>query len=117
MLLLSGGGGLRGDFVTAFRKAIDEQPDMLFAQIDPDSNPRAATLFEAEGRPLLVGWYCGETAAALEALGQRHAAGHLNVRVAELNPAPPAVEAETPRQTIVEAVPVAVGDADFQDGD
>ena len=117
MLLLSGGGGLRGDFVTAFRKAIDEQPDMLFAQIDPDSNPRAATLFEAEGRPLLVGWYCGETVLRRSkpwGSDMPLAIEQMNVRVAELNPAPPAVEEETPRQTIVEAVPVAVGDADFQ---
>ena len=77
MLLLSGGGGLRGDFVTAFRKAIDEQPDMLFAQIDPDSNPRAATLFEGGGPPAAGRLVLRrDGAAALEALGQRHAAGH-----------------------------------------
>ena len=118
MLLLSGGGGLRGDFVTAFRKAIDEQPDMLFAQIDPDSNPRAAALFEAEGRPLLVGWYCGETVLRRSkpwGSDMPLAIEQMNVRVAEINPPPPPEpEAEAPRQTIVEAAPVAVGDADFQ---
>ncbi len=117
MLLLSGGGGLRGDFVTAFRKAVSEQPDMHFVQIDPDSNPRAAARFNAAGSPLLIGWYCGETVLRRAkpwgsdmplALEQMHA------RVAELNPAPPPLPEDEPKQTIVEAEPVAVGDADFQ---
>ena len=118
MLLLSGGGGLRGDFITAFRNAIAEQPDMHFVQIDPDSNPRAAALFRAGGSPLLIGWYCGETVlrrAKPWGSDMPLALEQMNARVAELNPAPPPVEQETPQQTIVEAEPVAVGDADFQE--
>ena len=116
MLLLSG-GGLRGDFITAFRKAIDEQPDMHFVQIDPDSNPRAAALFRAEGSPLLIGWYCGETVlrrAKPWGSDMPLALEQMSARVTELNPAPPTQEEEAPKQTIVEAVPVAVGDQDFQ---
>ena len=117
MLLLAGGPGLRGDFVTAFRSAVAEEPDMHFVQVDPDANPRAAALFEAEGSPLLIGWYCGETVlrrAKPWGSDMPLAIERMKDRVAELNPAPPQEE-ETPKQTIVEAVPVAVGDDDFQE--
>jgi len=117
MLLLAGGGGLRGDFVSAFRKAVDEHPEMLFAQIDPERNPRAAARFGAEGRPLLVGWYCGETVLRRQkpwGSDMPLAIEQMQARIAALNPAPPDIPMETPRQTIVEASPVAVSDADFQ---
>ena len=117
MLLLAGGAGLRGDFVTAFRSAVAEEPDMHFVQVDPDANPRAAALFQAEGSPLLIGWYCGETVlrrAKPWGSDMPLAIERMKDRVAELNPAPPQGE-DAPKQTIVEAVPVAVGDDDFQE--
>ena len=117
MLLLAGGAGLRGDFVTAFRSAVAEEPDMHFVQVDPDANPRAAALFQAEGSPLLIGWYCGETVlrrAKPWGSDMPLAIERMKDRVAELNPTPPQGEA-APKQTIVEAAPVAVGDDDFQE--
>ena len=117
MLLITNGGGLRSDFLSAFRKAVDEHPEMLFAQIDPERNPQAAARFGAERQPLLVGWYCGETVLRRNRpwgsdmpLAIEQMQGH----IAMLNPAPAAVAEETPRQTIVEAAPVPVGEADFE---
>ncbi len=117
MLLLAGGAGLRGDFITAFRGAVAEEPDMHFVQIDPDANPRSAALFQAEGSSLLIGWYCGETVlrrAKPWGSDMPLAIERMKARVAELNPAPPQEE-QAPKQTIVEATPVAVGDDDFQE--
>ncbi len=60
MILVSSGEGLRGDFISAFRKAATEKPGVVFARIDPSSNPKAAERFDVGSKPVLVGWYCGE---------------------------------------------------------
>ena len=60
MILVTNGDGVRGDFSSAFKKAADENQQMVFAKIDPTKNPKAAQLFEASDKPVLVGWYCGE---------------------------------------------------------
>jgi thioredoxin len=60
LILLTTGDGLRGDFSTAFKKATDEQKEIIFARIDPLKNPKAAARFGVSDKPLLIGWYCGE---------------------------------------------------------
>ena len=60
LILVTSGEGLRGDFKVAFDKTAKEQDDVLFAKIDPRANPRAAELFGAGEKPVLVAWYCGQ---------------------------------------------------------
>lgn len=60
LVLVSSGDGVRGDFLSAFRKAVAENPDIVIARLDPSENPQAAERFEAGSKPVLVGWYCGE---------------------------------------------------------
>ena len=60
MVLVTSGDGVRGDFSAAFKRAVDEHKNIVFAQLDPTQNPKAAKLFDAGSKPLLVGWYCGE---------------------------------------------------------
>ncbi|KXK21882.1 MAG: thioredoxin [Chloroflexi bacterium OLB15] len=59
-VLITNGDGLKGDFKTAFQKQADEDSQYLYARLDPTRNPRAAQMFSASDKPLLVGWYCGE---------------------------------------------------------
>jgi thioredoxin len=61
LILISNGQNVRGDFSTAFKKAVDEQKGMVVAHIDPDQSPEAAAYFGVTGdKPVLIGWYCGE---------------------------------------------------------
>jgi thioredoxin 1 len=60
-VLITNGDGLRGDFKVAFNKQANDDPSTyIYARLDPTRNPRAAQLFGASDKPLLVGWYCGE---------------------------------------------------------
>ena len=56
LILFTTGEGLRGEFVTAFKKAADEQHNVVFARVDPSANPLAAARFDAGGKPVLIGW-------------------------------------------------------------
>jgi thioredoxin 1 len=60
LVLISNGEGVRGDFSTAFKKAVEENPKILFARIDPSCNPEAAARFDAGSKPVLIGWADGE---------------------------------------------------------
>lgn len=59
LVLITTGDGLRGDFRVAYDKTSTEKKDIVFAKLDPRSNPRAAEVFGAGEKPLLVAWYCG----------------------------------------------------------
>mgnify|MGYP005861244781 CR=1 FL=1 len=59
LILISNGDGVRGDFASAFSRAVAEQPSMTFARLDPSTNPDAARRFDAGSKPLLIGWYRG----------------------------------------------------------
>jgi thioredoxin 1 len=59
LILFSNGDGLRGDFVTAFRKAAGDNPGIVIAKIDPTTNPQAAQRFDVGHKPVMIGWYCG----------------------------------------------------------
>lgn len=61
LILLTNGDGLRGDFSTAFKKAAAENNTIVFARIDPTSNPGAAETFNANSKPIMVAYYRGET--------------------------------------------------------
>ena len=60
ILISNGNDKLRSDFKTAFTKAADEEDNILFAQIDPDSNPATVQRFDYQGTSLLIGLYRGE---------------------------------------------------------
>ena len=60
ILISTGNDKLRGDFKTAFSKAADEEDDILFAQVDPDSNGEIARRFDYQNKSLLIGCYRGE---------------------------------------------------------
>lgn len=60
LLLLSTGEGLRGDFSAAFKKAAEASTRVVFATLNPDSNPQTAARFNAGNKPVLIGWYQGE---------------------------------------------------------
>jgi thioredoxin len=59
LILFTNGEGLRGDFVSTFKKAAGENTTVIFAKLDPTANPQAAQRFDVAGKPVLVGWYCG----------------------------------------------------------
>ena len=63
LVLITTGEWLRGDFRVAYDKSAGEQKNIVFAKLDPRSNPRAAEVFGAGEKPLLVAWYCGEELA------------------------------------------------------
>ena len=121
MILVSNGDGVRGDFVTAFRKAAAEQTGYIFAKIDPSANPKAAARFEAGSKPVLIGWYCGETVVRRNkpwGTDMPLALEKMNTKMAELNPKQ-AEESEnamqdTPEQAVVDTEPVTVTDETFQ---
>jgi thioredoxin 1 len=56
LILFSIGEGVRSDFAAAFKKAADEQPNIVFAKLDPSSNPTAEARFEVGSKPVVVGW-------------------------------------------------------------
>jgi len=63
LILVTTGEGLRGDFRVAYDKAANEKSNVIFARLDPRTNPRAAEVFGAGDKPVLVGWYCGQEIA------------------------------------------------------
>jgi thioredoxin 1 len=60
LVLITNGDGLRGDFKTAFKQQAASDARFIYATLDPTHNPRAARMFDAGDKALLVGWYCGE---------------------------------------------------------
>jgi thioredoxin len=62
LILVSDGSGLRGDFSTAFKNAVNEHPDVAFVRLDPVQNPKAAARLGLKDvdKPTMIGWYCGE---------------------------------------------------------
>lgn len=60
LILFSDGSGLKGEFVTAFKKAAEDNTSIVFAKIDPAASPELAQRFEVGDKPILLGWYCGE---------------------------------------------------------
>lgn len=60
ILMTNGSDKLRGDFKVEFGKAADEHKDILFGQVNPDTNASLAETFNYQGKSLMVGWYDGE---------------------------------------------------------
>ncbi len=119
LILITNGDGVRGDFATAFKKAASSGQDMIFAQLDPTANPKAAERFGASGKPLLIGWYCGETVVRRSRPWGSDlplALEQMEAKIAEINPPAPAEETADaqPKQVVVDSKPVVVTDQTFQ---
>jgi thioredoxin 1 len=118
LILFTSGDGVRGDFSTAFKKAVAEQQGIVIAQIDPSRNPKAAARFGVGDKPVLVGWYCGEEVV------RRHkpwgtdlplAIEMMESRVKTMTP--DVVEEKKPepvKKAVVDTKPFIVTDATFQ---
>jgi thioredoxin len=63
LILVTTGDGLRSEFRVAFDKFARENNNVVVARVDPRSNPRAAEVFEAGEKPVLIAWYCGQEIA------------------------------------------------------
>jgi thioredoxin len=118
VMILISGEGIRGDITTAFKKAAGEPSKFIFAQLDPKANPQAAERFGASGKPLLIGWYCGDTVVRRSrpwGSDMPLALEQMQNKVAEMNPT--ALEAEPveePTKAVVDTRPVIVTDQTFQ---
>jgi len=118
-VLITNGDGLKGDFRVAYNRQASEDSQFLYARLDPTRNPRAAALFDAGDRPLLVGWYCGEEIVRRGrpwATDLPLAVEEMQRVMAERSPVPvssPPEEKKEKPMTIVNA-PVTVTDATFE---
>jgi len=123
MILLSNGGeGLRGDFSSAFKKAASENADVVFAQIDPRTNPQAAQFFAYDERPLMVAFYDDKVQVRRPRpwgsdvpLTLEHIRNHASQIIGQDN----ATTSEAPKPAngapkIIDTKPVTVTDSDFQ---
>jgi thioredoxin len=57
LMITNGDDKLRGDFKTAFTKASDEHGNIVFGQVNPDTNPELSERFNYQSKSLLIGWY------------------------------------------------------------
>ena len=120
MLLITSGEGVRGDFVTAFRKAAEEAGDITFVQVDPTLSPKAAEQFGAGSKPLLIGWYCGETVVRRSrpwGTDVPLALEQMRSKIAEMNPAAAEEAAAAQDESAKKAAsdtPVTVTDQTFR---
>lgn len=124
LILISNGEGLRGDFSTAFKKAVDDNPDMIFARIDPTTYPEVAQRYEVDSKPVLFGWCCGaeifrrnrpwgtDVPLAIEMM-QNAVKQTQPVEEQAIMEQPVSNETEN-KQLIVEDKPIAVTDATFE---
>ena len=115
VLLSDGGDKLRSDFKTAFVKAADEEGGIVFAQVDPTSNPRLRERFDYQKTALLIGCYRGETLVRRS----RPWSSDLPDFVQQLHDArdayePPAPEAPIKRKPKALSKPLDVTDATFE---
>ncbi len=126
LVLITNGDGLRGDFKVAFNQQAASDERFVYATLDPTTNPRAAALFGASDKPLLVGWYCGEELVRRSRpwgsdlpLAQEQ----MQTLLQERAPAPPPTQspvqeedsAMTEMTPAVLSAPVPVTDATFED--
>lgn len=59
LVLFTTGEGLRGDFATAWKKAVVEQPTLAFVKLNPKEAPQAAEAFQVGEKPVLIAWHQG----------------------------------------------------------
>lgn len=130
MVLITNGDGLRGDFKVAYNKQADDDAQFVYARLDPTRNPKAAQIFGASDKPLLVAWYCGEEVVRRSRPWSTDlplAVEHLQRVITERNPEPVNAKpsesektvTDTPNtemtKTVVHEKPVVVTDATFED--
>lgn len=114
LILFSSGEGVRGDFITAFRKAVDEHPDLVFAKIDPSASPAAAARFEIGSKPVLIGWNGAEIVRRNKPWGTDVPMA-IDILKAALPPPPEPIGVKPVTETkTVDTKPVVVTDATFE---
>ncbi len=59
LILVTTGEGLRGDFVTAWKKAITEHPTLTFIKLNPKQAPHTAKALGVGDKPVLIAWHQG----------------------------------------------------------
>lgn len=122
LILISNGDGLRGDFVSAFKKTAAENETVVVAKVDPTTNPAAAARFDTGSKPVLIAWFAGREVArrprpwgtdvplAVEALETAHRESQPVQSIeAETNGVQPVTE-----MPIINDQPVHVTDATFE---
>lgn len=117
VMILVAGEGTRGDITTAFKKAAGQPSQFIYAQLDPKANPQAAERFGVEGKPLLIGWYCGESVVRRSrpwGSDMALAIEQMQNRVDEMNPTASAAAVAAPAPVSVDTKPVNVTDQTFQ---
>jgi thioredoxin len=60
LILLSAGEGVRGDFMTQFKKSAQQESNIIFGQVDIRENPQLAETFNVRNKPVMIGYYNGE---------------------------------------------------------
>jgi thioredoxin len=125
LLLISNGDDLRSDFSIAFKKAAAEKNTVVFARIEPKTNPGVVERFEIGSKAVLLGLYRGEelvrrsrpwgadvplTIELLEKAASADAPEPAEVE----NVVEDAVTANAKEQKVVNNKPVHVTDATFQ---
>lgn len=123
-VLITNGDGLKGDFKAAFNKQADEDSQYIYARLDPTRNPRAAQMFGAGEKPLLVGWHCGgevvrrsrpwgsDLPLALEAM--KAAAAEKSPPVMNMNAEQTPLETEEEKPMEILKKPINVTDETFE---
>ena len=121
LILFSNGSGLKGEFISAFKKAADETLSIVFAKIDPAASPELAQRFAVGDKPILLGWYCGEEIVRRNrpwGTDVQMAVETVQAAVKSHQPEPtqvvmePIVEEKNP--VVIENSPVHVTDATFE---
>ncbi len=114
LLLLTTGDGLRGDFVSAFKKAAEENSTLLFAKINPDQNPMAKETFNIKDKPVMVGLWNGKSLVRRSRPWGSDVAGAIKIMEDAYAEANPVAEGEEASLVVAEDKPVAVTDTTFQ---
>jgi len=60
LILISTGNGLRGEFITQFKKSATATDSVIFAEFNPEKNPDLAQTFNYKNKPIMIGYHCGD---------------------------------------------------------
>jgi thioredoxin len=116
LILVTTGDGVRGDFITQFRQSAQASQKVLFAQVNPEQNPQLAQTFNYQGKPLMIGFYCGDIMTRRVRPWGTDVVSTIELLENKLKEANlPMDNDNTNTNEIVAGKPVAVTDADFQE--
>lgn len=121
LLLLSNGEGLRSDFSVQLKKAISENPGIVFARLDPAKNPEAKARFGIGEKPVMIAWLNGnEIGRRIRPWGVDVIGAVDSLKTAAAAAAPveepktDETQANPKETTIMQDKPLSVSDATFQ---